>query len=294
MTSSDQLVQDSKTESVQIAGTSPTVIIIAPPKSRIRLDLFELWEYRDLLYFWVLRNLKIRYKQTVLGASWAIIQPFFTMVVFSIFFGMLAGVSSEGVPYPIFTYCALIPWIYFANSISLSSNSLIEQENIITKIYFPRLFAPLASVLTGLVDLAIAFVVLFGMMLFYGIVPTKAIWTLPFFILLAIISAFAVGLWLSALNVEYRDVRHAVPFLLQFWLFATPIAYSSRLVPERWQMLYGLNPMVGVVEGFRWALLGQTQPSLQLILVSAVTVLLILISGLYYFRRMECSFADII
>jgi lipopolysaccharide transport system permease protein len=294
MSSSDQLVQRAGVEPIQKPVMDPIVTIIAPPKGWIGLQLRELWEYRDLLYFWVWRNLKIRYKQTILGASWAIIQPFFTMVVFSIFFGKLAGISSEGVPYPIFTYCALIPWTYFANSVSLASNSLVDQENVITKIYFPRLFAPLASTLTGLVDLAIAFAILVLMMLFYGIAPTNSIWTLPFFILLAVLSALAVGLWLSALNVEYRDVRHAVPFLMQFWLFVTPIAYSSRLVPEEWRALYGLNPMVGVVEGFRWALMGQAQPNIQLIMASTVTVTIILVGGLYYFRRMERTFADTI
>lgn len=294
MTASEPLARAMKANPTEPAASNRPVTIVVPPKGWIALNLGELWDFRDLLYFWVWRNLKVRYKQTILGASWAIIQPFFTMVVFSIFFGELAGIPSEGLPYPVFAYCALVPWTYFANSVSLASNSLIENETVITKVYFPRLFAPLASVLTGLVDLAIAFLVLVIMMLFYGISPTTAMWTLPLFIVLAMLSALAVGLWLSALNVQYRDVRHAVPFLVQFWLFATPIAYSSRLVPESWRAVYGLNPMAGVVEGFRWALIGQAQPSFQLLTVSTITVVAVLASGLYYFRRMERTFADII
>jgi lipopolysaccharide transport system permease protein len=236
----------------------------------------------------------VRYKQTVLGASWAIIQPFFTMVVFSIFFGRLAGMPSQGVPYPIFSFAALVPWTYFANALSQSSNSLVDQERIITKVYFPRLLVPLAPVAAGLLDFAIAFVVLIGMMLAYRIVPTVAILTVPLFLLLAIATALAVGLWFSALNVQYRDVRYAIPFIIQLWLFATPIAYPITVVPLRWRPLLGLNPMAGVVQGFRWALLGIEPAPGPLVAVSAVTVVALLITGLYYFRRMEDSFADII
>jgi lipopolysaccharide transport system permease protein len=294
MNTSDPIARQLKAVAAEPVADNRPVTLVTPPKRWNALNLRELWEYRDLLYFWIWRNLKVRYKQTILGASWAIIQPFLTMIVFSIFFGQLAGISSEGVPYPIFAYCALVPWTYFANSVSLASNSLVEHESVITKVYFPRLLAPFASVLTGLADLAIAFTFLVFMMLAYGISPSATIWTLPFFVLLATLSALAVGLWLSTLNVRYRDVRHAVPFLLQLWLFATPIAYSSSLVPESWRALYGLNPMAGVVEGFRWALLGQAPPSFQLLAVSTLTVVAACTSGLYYFRRTERTFADLI
>ncbi len=269
-------------------------LIIEPSKGWVPLRLRELWEYRELLYFLVWRDIKVRYKQTVLGAAWAIIQPFFTMVVFSVFFGSLAKIPSDGIPYPIFVYCALLPWQLFAYALTQSSNSLVANQNLITKVYFPRLIAPMSSVLAGLMDFAIAFVILIGMMLFYGIRPTLAILTLPFFVFFAIAAALAVGLWLSALNVQYRDVAYTIPFLTQFWLFATPIAYPSSLVPEQWRALYGLNPMAGVVEGFRWALLGSNTPSVGLLLVSVVVVVLLFISGLYYFRRMEKTYADVV
>ncbi|SRR6266511_5124895 len=270
------------------------VTILRPSRGWVPLNLREMWEYRELLYFLAWRDIKVRYKQTVLGAAWAIIQPFFTMVVFSIFFGELAGIPSGGVPYPIFAYSALVPWMYFANALTQASNSLVGQEHMITKVYFPRLIIPMASVLAGLVDFAISFAVLVGMMLFYGIMPMAAIWTLPLFILLATATALGVGVWLSALNVQYRDVRYVVHFLVQFWLFATPIAYPSSLVPERWRAIYGLNPMAGVVEGFRWALLGQAQAPGPLLVVSVLTVIGVLTSGLYFFRRMEETFADVV
>lgn len=270
------------------------VTIVRPSRGWATLDLKELWEYRELLYFLTWRDIKVRYKQTVIGAGWAIIQPFSTMVIFSIFFGKLAGIPSEGVPYPIFAYSALVPWMYFANALAQSSNSLVEHERVITKVYFPRLIVPMAAVVSGLVDFAIAFTVLVGMMAFYGVVPTAAIWTVPLFILLATATALGVGLWLSALNVQYRDVKYAIPFLVQFWLFATPIAYPTSLVPEPWQVLYGLNPMVGVVEGFRWALLGTGQAPGLLVVVSMLMVAALLASGLYYFRRMEDTFADVV
>lgn len=268
--------------------------IIQPARTRVPLDLHELWEYRELLYFLVWRDIKVRYKQTAFGAAWAVIQPFFTMVVFSVFFGRLAGIASEGVPYPVFAYSALVPWMYFAGAVSQSSNSLVAHERMITKVYFPRLLVPMASVLAGLLDLAIAFSVLIGMMLFYGIVPTAAVWALPFFVLLAAATALAVGLWLSALNVQYRDVRYVVPFLIQFWLFVTPIAYPSSLIPVSWRALYGLNPMAGVVEGFRWALLGKAEAPGPLLAVSVLTVIGLLVGGLWYFRRMETTFADVV
>lgn len=267
---------------------------IRPAQGWASLGLKELWEYRELIYFLTWRDIKVRYKQTALGAAWAIIQPFFMMIVFSLFFGKLARVPSDGVPYPIFTYCALIPWQLFAHSLAESSNSLVANERLITKVYFPRLIIPISAVLGGLVDFVIAFVVLLGMMAYYGIYPGSAIFTLPLFVLLAVMTALGVGLWLSALNVQYRDVRYTITFLTQFWLFATPVAYPSSLVPERWRPLYGLNPMAGVVEGFRWALLGGTSSPGPLLAVSVVVVILILIGGLYYFRRMENSFADIV
>jgi lipopolysaccharide transport system permease protein len=270
----------------------PTVIL--PPQRWVSLPISELWEYRELLYFLVWRDIKVRYKQTVLGAAWAIIQPLFTMVVFSIFFGRLAGISSEGVPYPIFSYSALVPWMYFSNAVHQASNSLVASEQMITKVYFPRLLVPIAAVLAGLLDFVIAFTVLVGMMLYFGVALTPAIWTFPLFLLLLIATAMGVGLWLSALNVRYRDVRYAVVFLIQFWLFATPIAYPSSLVPERWRAIYGLNPMAGVVEGFRWSLLGQA-PGLGVLLAASVPVVVgVLLSALYYFQRMEQTFADVV
>jgi lipopolysaccharide transport system permease protein len=267
-----------------------TLTLIQPSRGWTSLKLREVWDYRELLLFLVWRDIKVRYKQTLLGAAWAIIQPFFTMVVFSIFFGRLAGMPSDGVPYPIFVYTALVPWTYFANALSQASNSLIAHERMLTKVYFPRLLLPLASVLAGLLDLAIAFGVLLGMMLYYRIVPTAAIVTLPLFVLLATVT----GLWLAAWNVQFRDVRYVTAFLIQFWLFATPVAYPSSLAPEAWRPLFGLNPMAGVVEGFRWALLGQAQAPGALLAVSVVVVVGLLVSGLYLFRRLERIFADVV
>ena len=270
-----------------------STIVIRPSRGWVSLDLRDLWRYRELLYFLTWRDIKVRYKQTIFGAAWAILQPFFTMIVFSIFFGRLAKVPSDGIPYPIFAYCALLPWSYFAGALDRASNSLVGSSHLITKVYFPRLAIPISAVLAGLLDFAIAFVVLLGMMVYYGFAPTTAALTLPFFLLLAVATALGVGLWLSALNVQYRDVRYTIPFLTQFWLFATPIAYPSSLVPEQWRAWYGLNPMAGVVEGFRWALLGKEPPG-PLLAVSIVVVVLLLIGGLYYFRRMEKTFADVV
>jgi lipopolysaccharide transport system permease protein len=266
---------------------------IDPPSSWTSIGFRELWDYRELLYFLTLRDIKVRYKQTALGAAWAVIQPFFMMLVFSLFFGRLAKVPSDGIPYPVFTFCALLPWQLFAHALTESSNSLVANERLITKVYFPRLVVPMAAVLGGVVDFGVAFVILLAMMAYYGIIPTVAIVALPGFILLAVLTALAVGLWLSALNVKYRDVRYTITFLIQFWLFATPVAYPSSIVPEKWRALYGLNPMAGVVEGFRWALLGK-QPPGALLAVSVAVVILILLSGLYYFRRMEQEFADVV
>lgn len=267
---------------------------IDPPGRWTAIDFRELWEYRELLYFLTWRDIKVRYKQTALGAAWAIIQPVFMMVVFSLFFGRLAKVPSDGIPYPVFAFCALLPWQLFAHALTESSNSLVGNQNLITKVYFPRLVVPISAVLGGLIDFLIAFVILLGLMLYYGIVPGWAIVTLPGFILLAVLTALGVGLWLSALNVQYRDVRYTINFLVQFWLFATPVAYPSSLIPEKWRVFYGLNPMAGVVEGFRWALLGKANPPGAMLWVSVGVVMVILIGGLYYFKRMEQQFADIV
>ena len=270
------------------------VLILRPSKGFLRLDLKALWDYRELLYFLVWRDIKVRYKQTALGAAWAILQPVATMLVFSIFFGRLAKVPSDGVPYPIFAYVALLPWQLFAFALSESSNSLVASQNLITKVYFPRLVIPISSVLAGLVDFAIAFAILLAMMLYYGIVPTAAMALLPLFLLFAVATALSGGLWLSALNVKYRDVRYTIPFLTQFWMFATPVAYPSSLVPEKWRALYGLNPMAGVVEGFRWALLGKSHAPGPLLGVSVAAVVVLLIGGLRYFRKTESTFADVV
>ena len=256
--------------------------------------LRELWEYRELLYFFAWRDIKVRYKQTVMGALWAIIQPFFTMVIFSLFFGRLANVPSDGLPYPVFTFTALVPWTFFANALAQASNSLVSNANMIKKIYFPRLALPIATVLAGTIDFAVAFIVLLGIMLFYGLVPTVNIIWLPFFALLALVTSLGVSLWLAVMNVQFRDVRYTVPFITQAWLFMTPIAYPSSLLPEPWRTLYGLNPMAGVVEGFRWALLGTDTAPGKMIIVSSLVALILLIGGAFYFRRMEESFADVL
>jgi lipopolysaccharide transport system permease protein len=277
-----------------VSGTglaSPSTII---RPSGARPNLGEVWAYRELLYFLVWRDLKVRYKQTVLGIAWAVLQPLATTLVFAIFLGRLAGVPSDGVPYPVFAYAAMLPWQLFAHALTESSNSLVANERLITKVYFPRLVIPLATILAGLIDFAIAFVVGIGLMAWYGIVPGPLIAAVPLFVVLAVLTALAAGLWLSALNVEYRDVRYTLGFLVQIWLFATPVAYPSSLVPERWRALYGLNPMAGVVEGFRWALLGHGQPPGALLVVSTVVTFVVLAGGLWYFKRMERTFADVV
>lgn len=276
-----------------MSGDVP-VTIVKPSKGWISLKLDELWEYRELLYFLTWRDVKVRYKQTVLGAAWAIIQPFFTMVVFSLFFGKLAKMPSDGMPYPIFAYAALVPWMFFANGLNNSSNSLVGSASLIKKVYFPRLLVPISSIIPGLFDFFLAFAVLLGMMFFYRIWPTVNIIWLPFLLLLSFVTALGTGLWLSALNVQFRDVRYTVPFLTQFWLFASPIAYPSSLLSEPWRTLYGVNPMVGVVEGFRWALLGTDTAPGPIIIVSSLVALTLLIGGTFYFRRMEKTFADVV
>lgn len=279
--------------SSEAADGSP-VLVIDARDSPFGNQLRDLWIYRELLYFLAWRDFKVRYKQTVLGAAWAIIQPFFTMVVFSIFFGYLGKIPSDGIPYPVFAYSALLPWSLFAHALNESSNSLVSNQGLITKVYFPRLIIPIAPLFVGLVDFGIAFVVLLGLMLFYGILPGFPLIAAPLFVLMAVVTALAVGMWLSALNVQYRDVRYTLPFLTQLWLFATPVAYPSSLLPEPWRSLYGLNPMAGVVEGFRWALLGRTTAPGPLVAVSCLAVIALLIGGLWYFNRMEQTFADVV
>jgi lipopolysaccharide transport system permease protein len=276
------------------AGADIAVVRIEPTKGWVPLKLWELWEYRELIYFFVWRDIKVRYKQTALGAAWAIIQPFFTMVVFSLFFGTLAKIPSGGVPYPIFSFAALVPWTFFSNGLSQSSNSLVGNANLIKKVYFPRLAVPISTVFSGIVDFVLALIVLIAMMLWYSIAPTvNALW-LPAFFLLALVTSLGAGLWLSALNVQYRDVRYIVPFLTQCWMFVTPIVYPSTLVPEQWRVLFGLNPLTGVVEGFRWALLNTDTAPGPIVAASAITSLLIFVSGAFYFRAMEKSFADVV
>lgn len=267
---------------------------VRPSSGWVAIRPAELWDYRELFYFLTWRDIKVRYKQTAFGAAWAVLQPFLTMVVFSLFFGRLAGIPSGDVPYPVFAFAALVPWTFFATAVGLAGNSLVEQERILAKVYFPRLIVPAAAVLACLVDFAIAFVVLLLMMLAYGIVPSAAILALPLFVALAALTALAVGLWLSALNVMYRDVRYVIPFLVQLWLFVSPVAYPSSLVPAPWDAVYGLNPMAGVIDGFRWALLGQSEPPGAMLAVSVAATAALLVGGLLYFRRMERSFADVV
>jgi len=268
--------------------------VIKPPSGWLSLDLQEVWAYRELLFLLAWRDISVRYKQSVVGIGWAIIQPVMTMIIFSIIFGKFAKLPSEGVPYPVFAFCALLPWNYFARSLTDSSDSLVGSSHLVTKIYFPRLILPLSKVFVGLIDFSVAFIVLIILMVFYGISPTSAVFFLPFFILIAMISALGIGLWLTALNVKYRDIKYIVPFLTQFWMYASPVAYSTTLVPEKWQWLYGLNPLVGVIEGFRWALLGKSSPDLTMLFISLTIISFLLFSGIYYFKKMEKMFADII
>src|SRR6266481_1826534 len=282
------------TEAAWQRTTSATDTTIATSSSWLDLNLRELWDFRELLYFFVWRDLKVRYKQTAIGAAWAILQPFLTMVVFSLFFGALAHIPSNGLPYPIFYYSALLPWMYFAGALQNATNSVVDQQRVITKVYFPRLILPMSAVVSGLVDLAIGFVVFLGMMLYYGIAPGRAVLLLPFFLLLAVLTALGVGLWLSALNAIYRDVRYVLPFLIQFWMFASPVAYPSSLVPAKWRWLYELNPMAGVIDGFRWSLTGKGQPPGILLAVSASMVVLLVAAGTVYFQKMEGTIADVV
>lgn len=270
----------------------PPTFEIAPPQGWLNVNFRELWAYREVLYFLIWRDLKVRYKQTAIGIGWVVIQPLATMLIFSLFFGRLARMPSQGLPYPVFYFCALLPWMYFSTSLTNATNTLVEHERMITKVYFPRLFLPFSTVLSGLVDFAVSFVLLVVMMLLYHIVPRMTVLLLPLLLLMAVVTALGTALWLSALNALYRDVRYAIPFMVQFWMFASPVAYPSSLVPERWRWLYGLNPMAGVIEGFRWALTGTQRPSLGLLAVSASMVLLVFVGGLFYFKNMEGAIAD--
>jgi lipopolysaccharide transport system permease protein len=270
------------------------VLQIAPPRGWFRLDFGELWQYRELLYFFVWRDVKIRYKQTAVGAAWAILQPLMTMAVFSLFFGKLAKIPSNGLPYPIFYFSALLPWTYFSGALQNATNVIVEQQRVITKVYFPRLVLPLSAVVGGLVDFSIGFVVFLLIMAYYRIWPGLPILFFPFFLLMAVFTALGVGLFLSALNAIYRDVRYVLPFLVQFWMFASPVAYPSSLVPERWRWVYELNPMAGVIDGFRWSLTGKGQPPGILLAVSASMVVLLVAAGTVYFQKMEGTIADVV
>ena len=277
----------------EAADDRPTIVV--KPSSRwVPLNLRSVWEYRELLYFLTWRDVKVRYKQTAFGAAWALIQPFMMMVVFTIFLGHLAGVSSEGKPYPLFSFSALVPWTFFSSSLSATANSLVGGGNLVSKVYFPRVILPIASAGAYLVDFVLALGLLAAMMIWYGVAPGWGIVLLPVLTLLALLAALAVGFWLAALNVRYRDVRYAVPFLMQLWLFASPVAYAASLVPHRWRLVYSLNPMAGVVEGFRWAMVGTPAPSAGTIAVSTAATLVVLVSGLAYFRKVERTFADLI
>ena len=278
----------------ELVKNEPTTIYIKPSTGLAALNLRDLWIYRELVFFMIWRDIKVRYKQTLLGAAWAVIQPVLTMLIFNFIFGTVAKVNTEGIPYPIFSYTALLPWGLFSAALNNASRSLTTNQNMVSKIYFPRLVLPLASVLGGLVDFAIAFLILIVLMIYYKVTPTLAIWTLPLFLVLTVVTALGVSLWLSAINVQYRDVNYVLPFLTQFWLFLTPVAYSANVISAKWQFVYSLNPMAGVVNGFRWALLGtNTGPNMNMAISIGIS-LIFLVSGLFYFRSMERTFADTI
>jgi len=269
-------------------------IVIRPSTGFLHLDLRAIWQYRELLYFLVWREVKVRYKQTVIGMAWAIFQPLMMMVIFTVIFGRFANIPSDGLPYPIFAYAAILPWNYFSEAVARSGRSLVTDANLLRKVYFPRLIIPMAAVLSPIVDFLFALVVLFGMMVWFGIAPTRGAAALPVFFFLAMCTALAVGLWLSALNVRYRDIGHVIPFVVQLWMYASPVAYPVSMVPENLRVIYGLNPIAGVVEGFRWGLLGKDNPDFQVIAVSAVIVMALLVSGLIFFKQMERTFADVV
>jgi lipopolysaccharide transport system permease protein len=275
-----------------LAGTPE--IVIEASKGWVSLKLGELWQYRELLFFLAWRDVKVRYKQAVLGIAWAIIQPLMTVVIFSVVFGQLANLPSEGIPYPVFSYAALLPWQLFSGALTRSGSSLVGNATLLTKVYFPRLIIPLSASMSGLIDFSISFVVLLGLMLYYGILPTWAILWLPLLVILVLVTALSVGLWLSAFNVQYRDVQHIIPFIIQAWMYVSPVVYSIELIPAgSWRIIYGLNPLTGVIQSFRWALLGANPPD-ELMVVSIGVVTILLVTGLYYFRRMEKIFADVV
>jgi lipopolysaccharide transport system permease protein len=294
MSSDTTCLSPSPADAAPDAIVRPPVVRIRPSAGWRALDLGELWRYHELLWFLAVRDIKLRYKQTALGVAWAILQPLLTMAIFTIFFGILARVPSDGVPYPLFVLAALLPWQLFAYALTQSSNSLVAEQRLITKVYFPRLLVPLASVLSGLADFAVALVLVLGMIGYYEVPLSWNLLAVPLLVLFALATALAVGLWLAALNVQYRDVKYTIPFLTQVWMFATPVAYPSSLVPEAYRPLYGLNPLAGVVEGFRWALLDLGEPPTALMAVSALTVAALLVGGMFYFRRLERGFADVI
>jgi len=277
-----------------VASESTQTVVIEPPRGAAWLNLRDLWEYRELLYFLVWRDVKVRYKQTVFGVTWMVIQPVAAVAIFTIIFGWLAKLPSDGMPYPVFAYAALLPWNFFAGTLTRAGTSLVNSQHLITKIYFPRMVIPLSAILAGLPDACISFVVFLGLMLYYGVAPTWGAALLPVLLFLTVLTALGVGLWLSALNVRYRDVNHLLPFLVQVWMYASPVVYPVSLIPERWQWVYGLNPMAGVIEAFRWSLLGKAQPSASLMWASVTVILALLLTGALCFRRMEDSFADII
>jgi lipopolysaccharide transport system permease protein len=274
--------------------TRAASVVLRPRQGLFSLDLEAVWRYRELLYFLVWRDVKVRYKQAAIGVGWAILQPLLTMVLFTVVFGNFARIPSDGLPYPVFAYTALLPWTYFAQALSRSGISLVGNANLITKVYFPRLIIPLAAAVAPLVDFLFSFGVLLGLMGWFGIAPTWGVLALPLYVLFAIMMALAMALWLAPLNVKYRDVGHTIPFLIQVWMYASPIAYPVRLVPEQWRLLYSLNPMVGVIEGFRWALLGKDSPDIMVMVVSAAMVVVLLLGGMVHFARMERTFADVV
>jgi len=276
------------------AGSSNALTIIEPPRRWIDLDLREVWQHAELLYFLVWRDVKVRYKQTALGVAWVVLQPLLGAMIFTIIFGHFAKMPSDGLPYPVFVYAALVPWTFFATAVTRSTSCLVTDADLISKIYFPRLILPLSAIVSSVCDLACGFLVLLGLMFLYGVWPTVAILAVPLFVLFASIAAMTLALWLGPLNARYRDVGHTVPFLLQAWMFASPVVYPVSLVPERWRVLYGLNPMVGVIEGFRWALLGKASPAFDVIAVSALAIVMLSVLGIAWFKRMELTFADVL
>jgi len=277
-----------------MSAVTQSTVVIEPKKGLFQLDLKGIWQYRELLYFLVWRDLKVRYKQTVIGIGWAVLQPFVTMVIFTIIFGKLVKVPSDGIAYPIFAYSALLPWNYFASALQRCVVSVVGDAALVSKVYFPRLILPLAGTISGFADFFVSFLLLLGMMTFYHLGLSWTVLVLPFFLLLALSTALAVGLWLSALNVRYRDVGHTIPFLMQVWMYASPIVYPVSVIPEKYRFFYSLNPMVGVIEGFRWALLGKQSPDFAVMAISVAMVLLLISGGLVFFRNMEKTFADVV